>query len=94
MNTYEAVVILTTKISDEEKETVTNKISELISEHGEVVSVDDWKTKKLAYEIKHETEGYYFLYNFKANPEFIAEFERVLRIDTSVLKFMVIKKEA
>ena len=94
MNTYEAVVILTTKISEEDRDAVTNKISELISKSGEVISVDDWKTKKFAYEIKHETEGQYFLYNFKANPEFIAEFERVLRIDTSVLKHMVIKKEA
>ena len=94
MNTYEAVVILTTKMSEEEREAANSKISELISKAGEVISVDDWKTKKLAYEVKHETEGYYFLYNFKANPEFIAEFERVLRIDTSVLKFMVIKKEA
>ena len=94
MNTYEAVVILTTKISDEEKEAVVSKISDLIAKSGEVISVDDWKTKKFAYEIKHETEGQYFLYNFKANPEFIAEFERVLRIDTSVLKHMVIKKEA
>lgn len=94
MNTYEAVIILTTKLADEETEAVKTKISDLISQNGEVISVDDWKTKKLAYEIKHETEGRYFLYNFKANPEFIAEFERVLRIDTTVLKHMVIKKEA
>ena len=94
MNTYEAVVILTTKLSDEEREAVKTKISDLIAKSGEVISVDDWKSRKLAYEVKHETEGYYFLYNFKANPEFIAEFERVLRIDTSVLKHMVIKKEA
>ena len=71
---------------------------ENISTKSEVYSqiVSDFKneTKKLAYEIKHETEGVYFLYTFKANPEFIAEFERVLRIDTSVLKHMVIKKEA
>jgi len=93
MNTYEAVVILTTKLSDEEREAVKTKISDLISANGEVISVDDWKTKKFAYEIKHETEGVYFLYNFKSNPDFIAEFERVLRIDTSVLKHMVIKKE-
>ena len=94
MNTYEAVVILTTKLSDEEREAVTAKISDLIAKSGEVISVDDWKTKKLAYEIKHETEGVYFLYTFKANPDFVAEFERVLRIDTNVLKYMVIKKEA
>ena len=93
MNTYEAVVILTTKMSEEEREAVKTKISDLISANGEVISVEDWKTRKFAYEIKHETEGYYFLYNFKSNPDFIAEFERVLRIDTSVLKHMVIKKE-
>ena len=93
MNTYEAVVILTTKLADEERETVKSRISDLISEHGELVGVDDWNTKKLAYEIKHETEGVYYLYNFKAKPEFIAEFERVLRIDNTVLKHMVIKKE-
>ena len=93
MNTYEAVVILTTKLSDEEKEAVKTKISDLISENGELVGIEDWNTKKFAYEIKHEKEGVYFLYNFKSKPEFIAEFERVLRIDTNVLKHMVIKKE-
>ena len=93
MNTYEAVIILTTKLSDEEREAVKTKLSDFISENGELIGIDDWKTKKFAYEIKHEKEGLYFLYNFKSKPEFIAEFERVLRIDTNVLKHMVIKKE-
>jgi len=48
--------------------------------------------KKLAYEIKKEQEGHYYLYTFNSNPEFIAEFERILRIDDTVLKHMVIKK--
>lgn len=92
MQSYEAVVILTTKISEEETENAINKIKELISSNGEVVSVDDWKTRKLAYEIKHEQEGHYFLINFNAEPKFISEFERVQRINTQVLKQMVIKK--
>lgn len=92
MQSYEAVIILTKKISEEETEMAVNKIKELISSNGEVVSVDDWKTRKLAYEIKHEQEGQYFLFNFNAEPKFISEFERVLRINTQVLKHMVIKK--
>ena len=48
----------------ENKEAVKTKISDLVAANGEVISVDDWKTKKLAYEIKHETEGVYFLYTF------------------------------
>ena len=92
MNVYEAVIILTKKISEEESEGVKNKISNLISSNGEIVSVDDWGIKKLAYEIKKEGEGHYYLYTFNSNPEFISEFERVLRIEDSVLKHMVVKK--
>lgn len=92
MNAYEAVIILTKKISEEQAEETNNKIADLISSNGEVVSVDDWGIKKLAYEIKKEQEGHYYLYTFNSNPEFIAEFERILRIDDNVLKHMVIKK--
>ena len=46
----------------------------------------------LSNKIKKEQEGHYYLYTFNSNPEFIAEFERILRIDDSVLKHMVIKK--
>lgn len=92
MQSYEAVLIFTSKISEEETTEAVNKVKELISSNGEVVSVDDWKKRKLAYEIKHEKEGQYFLVTFNAEPKFISEFERVLRINSQVLKHMVIKK--
>lgn len=92
MNTYEAVIIITTKISDEVREQTVNKIKELISSNGEVTAVDEWGTKKLAYEIKKEAEGQYYLLTFIAQPEFIAELERIIRIDDGILKHMVIKK--
>ncbi len=92
MNSYEAVVILTSKLSEEETQETMNKIKELISSNGEVVSVDEWGKRKLAYEIKHEEEGQYFLFTFNAEAKFISEFERVLRINSQVLKHMVIKK--
>lgn len=92
MNSYEAVVILTNKISEEETQDAVSKIKDLISSNGEVVAVDEWGKRKLAYEIKHEQEGQYFLFTFNAEAKFISEFERVLRINTQVLKQMVIKK--
>jgi ribosomal protein S6 len=46
----------------------------------------------LAYEVKHETEGRYFLYTFNAEANHVAEIERLLRINASVLKYMIIKK--
>lgn len=92
MNTYETIVILTQKISEEEKKTAVAKIKELIEADGEVSSVDDMGVKKLAYEIKKESEGHFFLFNFVATPSHILELERVLRIDNNVLKYMTIKK--
>ncbi len=92
MNTYELVVILTQKLSEEDKKATVVKISNLIKANGEVTSVDDMGVKKLAYEIKKESDGHYYLFNFMATPNSILELERVLRIDDSVLKYMTIKK--
>ena len=68
-------------------------MKELISANGELTSVEEWGKKTLAYEVKKQTEGYYILFTFDAKPEFIAEFERILRLDEIVLKHMVIRKD-
>lgn len=91
MNKYEAVVILKSNSTEEDLKEFKSSIAELISSDGEVTKVDDWKIKKLAYEIKHEKEGYYLFYNFECKPKFVEELERVLRLNDSVLKHMVIK---
>lgn len=93
MNTYESVIILRSRMSEEELAEFQAKTLELISSNGEVTKVDDWKIKKLAYEIKHETEGHYLFYTYSAAPELIEELERVLRINDNVLKHMVIKNK-
>lgn len=92
MNTYELIVILTQKKSDEEKKVTVEKFTELIKSNGEILSVDDMGVKKLAYEINKESDGHYYLFNFVIAPSHIEELERVLRIDDSVLKYMTIKK--
>lgn len=92
MNKYESVVIFISNLSDEQKDDLVNKIKSLISSDGELVSVDEWGKKTFAYTINKQTEGYYVLFTFNSKPEFIAEFERVLRLDEKVLKHIVIKK--
>jgi small subunit ribosomal protein S6 len=92
MNNYESVVILNSRISDEEKANFIEKIKTLVSENGQLTNVDDWGKKTLAYEISKEKEAYYLLFTFEAKPEFITEFERILRLDDAVLKHIVIKK--
>jgi small subunit ribosomal protein S6 len=59
---------------------------------GTVVGVDEWGKRKLAYEIKHETEGIYNVVTFVATPETLAEAERVLGITDEVLRFMTTRQ--
>lgn len=92
MNNYEAVVILSQAIADEAKVAFAEKMKELIVSNGELTSVDEWGKKTLAYEIKKQTEGFYILFTFTAKPESIQEMNRLLGLDESVLKHMIIKK--
>ena len=91
MNKYEAVLILRANAAEEETVAFGEKMKELISANGELTNVEEWGKKTLAYEIKKQTEGYYILFTFEAKPEFIAELERVLKLDEIVLKDMIIK---
>lgn len=93
MNNYESVIILKARITDEEKNAFIEKQKELINKEGQLTNVDDLGKKTLAYEIKKETEGYYLVFTFEAKPEFISEFDRLLRLNELVLKHLVIKKE-
>ncbi len=91
MNNYESVIILSANAAEETTLAFGEKMKELISSNGELTKVEEWGRKTLAYEIKKQKEGYYILLTFVAKPEFISEFERILRLDDIVLKHMVIK---
>ena len=92
MNNYEAVVILSQTIADEAKVAFAEKMKELIILNGELTNVDEWGRKTLAYEIKKQKEGFYILLTFTATPDSILEMDRILGLDESVLKHMIIKK--
>lgn len=93
MKNYEAVIILSASAAEEATVAFGEKMKDLISKNGELTNVEEWGKKTLAYEINKQKEGYYILFTFVANPEFISEFERVLRLDEIVLKHMVVKKD-
>ena len=92
MNNYEAVVILSERIADEEKVAFAEKMKEFINSNGELANIDEWGKRTLAYEIKKEKEGFYILFTFTAAPESMAEMDRILRLDERVLKYIVVKK--
>ena len=92
MNNYEAVLIFKTELADADRNALLDRFKGHIEENGEVVSVDDWGKRRLAYEIDLK-EGYYYIVDFKSEPDHIKEFERRLRLSDFVLRYMVIRKE-
>ncbi|WP_311481018.1 30S ribosomal protein S6 [uncultured Anaerococcus sp.] len=93
MNNYEAVLIFKTELADADRNALLDRFKGHIEENGEVVSVDDWGKRRLAYEIDDLKEGYYYIVDFKSEPDHIKEFERRLRLSDFVLRYMVIRKE-
>jgi len=90
---YEMMVILESSQSDEDLEKLVEKISEMITstDGGEMVNVDKWGKKRLAYEIKGKQFGYYVVFEYNASPEMITEFERSLRFDNNVVRHMILQ---
>ena len=93
MNKYESVIIINPNLEAESIKALIEKFSNLINNSGKIDSVEEIGKKKLAYEIKKNKEGYYIVFKFEANPELIAELERIYRITDEVIKFIVIKEE-
>ena len=92
MNKYESVVIINPNVEENALKELIERFQTLINTDGKVEKVTDIGKKKLAYEIKKNTEGYYVVYDFEANPSLIAELERNYRITDQVIKFIVVKK--
>jgi small subunit ribosomal protein S6 len=74
---------------------VIDRITKIVSQAGgEVGKVDRWGRRRLAYEIAKQSEGYYVVVAFMAEPSVIAELERSLHLADEVLRFKVVQRAA
>ena len=91
MKAYELLFFVAPNTDEETRAGVMKRIDVAIAAEGGVVdSVEDWGKRKLAFEIDDLTEGDYTLINFHADPQQIAELDRVLRINDAVKRHMVV----
>ena len=94
MKAYELLFFVAPTISDEDRVAVMKRIETTIAEGaGKVDNVDEWCKRKLAYEINGLTDGDFTLVNFHADPQNVAELDRVLRINDAVVRHMIVKRE-
>ena len=90
--TYESVIIFSPQLDEEALENAINRVQEVITNGGgEIIKADRWGKRRLAYEIKDFTEGYYLLVEMNAPSSAVQELDRVLRISDDVIRHMIIR---
>ena len=91
MKNYETVFILNPVLSDDQaKDTVEKFVKVLTKAKAEVINVEKWGLKKMAYPIQNKSTGFYNLVEFTAAPEVINTLETEFRRDESVMRFLTV----
>ena len=90
---YEAVFIIDPAQGEEGIAALVEKFKALVEANGTLAEVDEWGKRKLAYPINDLEEGYYVLMTFAADPAFPAELDRLMRINTGIMRSIIVCKD-
>ena len=94
-NHYESVIIFNSTLEDPQVDSILSSLEEQMSANGvEISDVEKWGRKRLAYQIQKGKSGLYVIYHFTSPREYITKFERSLRLDENVIRFLTIKLES
>ncbi len=93
INSYETLFITSVAHGEEATKATVEKFTNLIASNGEIVEVNEWGKRRLAYPINDMPEGYYTVVTHKCAPSFPAELDRLFNIDESIMRSMTVKLE-
>ncbi|AFS79846.1 30S ribosomal protein S6 [Gottschalkia acidurici 9a] len=93
MRKYEAVFIFAPSVDEERRNGLIERFKGIIETNGSLLSIDEWGSRKLAYEIDDLTEGYYILLNIEAGSDVIDEIDRVTRITDGIIRHMIVRED-
>jgi len=92
---YEILFILPPEADDKVVQGVTDRISQVLEERGgKVTSVNKWGKRRLAFELNRQSEGFYVVAEFEAEPAAVKELDRVLTLADEVARFKVVVRAA
>jgi small subunit ribosomal protein S6 len=91
MRLYEVVYILDPALDEGAVTAKLEKFHALaVASGGEVTAVDHWGNRQLAYPLRRHQSGYYVVAQFSAVADALPEFERLLRLDDEVLRYLLV----
>ena len=94
MNKYELAVIVSAKIEDDERAATIDKVKAYVERFGgQITNIDEWGKRRLAYEVQHMKEAFYYFIQFDAEPAAPAEIEDNIRIMENIVRFLCVRQD-
>ena len=89
---YESVVITRPELTETQIDKLINDLDEIINENnGKIVRKEQWGLRSFAYKINKNKKGHYFMLILESAPSTIFEYERQMRINEDIIRFLTIK---
>jgi small subunit ribosomal protein S6 len=93
MPDYETIFITSPELSEDQTDEVASKMEILVREAGATLRVEKWGKRRLAYEVKHHNDGYFYLFEMDTQAEVINELERRLKLDDGVIRYLTVRTD-
>ncbi len=94
MRLYEIVYIFDATLDEDSVNKKLEKFHPLVvGKTGEIVAVDHWGIRQMAYPVKKQNTGYYVVSQLRAEVEGLPEFERILTLDPELLRYLIVLNE-
>ena len=94
MNKYELAVAVSAKIEDDERAATIDKVKAYVERFGgQSTNIDEWGKRRLAYEVQHMKEAFYYFIQFDAEPAAPAEIEDNIRIMENIVRFLCVRQD-
>ncbi|MBN2789100.1 MAG: 30S ribosomal protein S6 [Candidatus Delongbacteria bacterium] len=90
MRRYETTIIIDPALDQPKIDEIVSKYEEMIKSDGEIIEIENWGKKRLAYPIKKKPTGYYTHYKYNAGSEIPKVIERDFNLNADILRFMTI----
>ena len=93
MRPYETLIVLSNELGEGQQPLLERLYSVIQSGGGRIDASRDWGNRRLAYPIRRQSDGHYYLLEYQAEPAVVQELERTLRISDGVLRYMSVQQE-
>jgi small subunit ribosomal protein S6 len=92
---YELALIINPEVSEEETRAILDRVEQIVATYGgQVVRVNQWGRRRLAYPIERQRDGFYVFIDMILTPETVIELERTLKVSETVLRHMMKRRDS